>query len=227
MSAALRARLRAALRADRPDAGLSMVELIVASMMSIVMLGIIGSLFIKTMQTQASVTDTTSTSNNAKIVFDDLQASVRLAVETDVRVSSAMSVEPTDGRGDVLVLKTRANQGEVGAVSTWRCVAWYLDGGNTLHKLVKPAQASGTPPTSVNPASWPVVARGVSAISGSSAFVALEPAVDAEAWYPGSVAAALTFSEGDPHVPVTLSSTIVPRRQLQLDGEIPGGMPCV
>ncbi|ASR54478.1 PilW family protein [Cellulomonas sp. CW35] len=227
MIARLRTRVRRAVREDRADAGFSMVELIVASMMSIIMLGIIGSLFIKTLQTQGAVTDTTTTSNNAKVVFDELQAAVRLAVETDVRSSTSMAVEPTDGRGDVLILKTRQNQGEVASTGTWRCVAWYLDADDQLHKITRPAQASGTPATSVNPASWPIVARGVAAISGASPFVALEPAVDAEAWYPGSIQAALTFREGDSRVPVDLSSTIVPRRQLQLDGETPGGMPCV
>jgi len=221
---ALRSRLRRTTAGDQ--SGMSLIELIVASAISVIMLAIIGSLFVRTMQTQASVTDTAYTSNNAKVVFDDLQAAVRLAVDTDVRVPTAMTVDPTDGKGTVLVVKSRANQGAVTLPTTWRCIAWYLDPSNALHKLVKPAQATGTPPTSVNPAAWPVVARGVKTISGSSPFVALEPDPTAEAWYPGSVSAALTFREGTSKVPVTLASTIVPRRQLQLDGEIPGGVPC-
>ena len=214
----------ASTRAD--DAGFTMVELIVASMISIIMLTIIGSLFLKTIQTQSAVTDTTQTSNDAKVVFDDLQAAVRLAVETDVRSSSAMGVEPLDGRGDVLILKTRATQGAVLDVATWRCVAWFLDASDQLHKRTVPAQSSGVPATAVDPAAWPVVARGVKALGTGTPFTALEPAVDAEAWYPGSIVASLTFRDGSSRVPVDLASTIVPRRQLQLDGEVPGGVSC-
>jgi type II secretory pathway pseudopilin PulG len=221
-------RFRAAMRTSPEESGMSLVELIVASAISVLLLAIIGSLFVKTMQTQVSVTDTSHTSNSAKVAFDDLQASVRLAVETDVRVPTAMGVDPSTGRGSVLVLKTRANQGAVAAVGTWRCVGWYLDPSKRLHKLVRPAQASGTPPTAVSPSSWPVVASGVTTkASGGLPFLALDPDPDTEAWYPGSITVALNFQEGTSKVPVGLSSTIVPRRQLQLDGEVSGGVACV
>jgi type II secretory pathway pseudopilin PulG len=216
-------------RADATDGGFTLVELLVASMISIIVLGLVGSLFLKTMETQRSVEDAADTTNDAKVVFDDLQSSVRLAVEVDVRTAAAMTTEPADGKGDVLVLKSRLNEGVVTSRTTWRCVAWYVAPDRTLHRLVvSPPPASGTEPMRASaPATWPVVARDVTVVSGQSAFTALDPNVDVEAWYPGSVSVALKFQSQASRIPVSLQSTITPRRQLQLDGEIPGGVQCV
>jgi prepilin-type N-terminal cleavage/methylation domain-containing protein len=222
----LRARVA---RGREPDGGFTLVELLVASMISVIVLGLVGSLFLKTMQTQRSVEDAAGTTNNAKVVFDDLQSSVRLSGEVDVRAAADMTTTPADGKGDVLVLKSRVNEGVVTSRTTWRCVAWYIAPDRTLHKkVVSPPPASGTAPMlGAAPASWPVVARDVSAVAGQSPFTALDPNPDVAAWYPGSVTVALKFQSQSSRIPVSLQSTITPRRQLQLNGEIPGGVHCV
>lgn len=209
------------------ERGLTLVELLVSSMISILLLALIGSLFIRTLLVQDEVQATTTTTNDAKVQFDDLQTSVRLAVETDVRSAAAMTTVPASGRGDVLVVKSRKNEGAVTAVSTWRCVGWYLASDGSLRRKSVAAQSTGTPATATDPSTWPVVATDVSGISGTSPFLLLDPAADVDAWYPGSVTVNLHFEADRSNTPVTLSSTIAPRRQLQLDGEVPGGVKCV
>lgn len=230
MSARLRRTVRRRLDvARRDDRGMTLVELIVSGMISVILLALVGSLFIRTVQTQISVKAAAATTNDAKLAFDEMQNSIRLAVETEVRVSTAMGTPPGDGKGDVLVLKSRRTEGAVTERATWRCVAWYLAPDKKLHRLVvAPPPASGTSPMLVSaPSTWPVVATNVTPVPSKPAFLALDPDPDVSAWYPGSVGLALTFKSSSSKIPVDLESTIAPRRQLQLNGEIPGGVRCV
>lgn len=226
MRALLRARLSGARQDDR---GMTLVELIVAGTISVVLLALVASLFIRTVRTQQVVDDAAANANDAKLAFEDMQASIRLAVEIDVRSSADMTTVPSNGRGDVLVLKSRRNEGTVTDRGTWRCIAWYVAPDGALHRLVvAPPPASGTQPMRASqPVSWPVVASNVSAVGSLPPFHSLDPDADVAAWYPGSVSMALTFRAGEGRIPVDLRSTIAPRRQLQVDGAIPGGVSCV
>lgn len=208
------------------QAGMGLVELLVASMLSVFMLALIGTLFIRAMRVNTAVRATTTTTNQARLQFDSIQEAIRLAVETDVRVGTAPSVVPAGGAGDVLIVKSRANQGDVTAASTWRCMGWYLSPDGTLRAISGPAVASGSPVTGTDPSTWPVVVQGVTATPGHSAFVAQDPDVNVESWYPGSVTVSLHFESPNANVPVSVMTTVSPRRQLQLDGEIPGGVAC-
>jgi hypothetical protein len=219
-------RLRTARHAGA-ESGMTLVELIVSSAIAVVLLTFFGSILISSLRVQNDVLGTTSTTNEAKVQFDALEQAARLAVETDVRDASAMSTEPASGEGNVLILKSRVNQGAVTNVHTWQCVAWYLDGSGNLHKVRAAAQTSGTPVTATNPSTWPVVVDGVDGVSGSAPFTLLEADPAVASWYPGTVSVALEFRVAQSKVAVSLTSEISPRRQLQLDGEIPGGVPCV
>lgn len=205
------------------ERGLTLVELLVTMLISSFFLVLVVSLFVRTLDVQNSVLSTTSTSNDAKVAFDALESGVRRAVTTDVRLATAMSTEPGDGRGDVLIVKSRVNEGAVGSVATWRCMGWYLDGAKNLRAITGPAVATGTPKTHTAPSTWPVVARNVTKV-GASAFLAQDADVATEQWYPGSVVAALEFTPVRSDIPVKLTSTVVPRRQL--NGLTPGGLPC-
>lgn len=213
-------------RAARGQDGMSLVELIISSMLTIFMLTLIGSLFMRSMDANAAVRATTVTTNEARLQFDEIQRAIRLAVETDVRVGTAPTVVPSDGRGDLLIVKSRLNEGNVTSASTWRCMGWYVDPDGNLRGVKDKTIASGTPATATNPATWPIITRGVTALAPSSAFLAHDPDADVEAWYPGSVGVSLLFEVADANVPVNVATTVAPRRQLQLDGEIPGGQRC-
>jgi type II secretory pathway pseudopilin PulG len=208
---------------------MTLVELIVAGAISVMLLALVASLFIRTIQTQQVVDSAAANANEAKLAFDDMQSSVRLAVQTDVRSSTNMTAVPTGGRGDVLVVKSRRNEGAVTDRGTWRCVAWHLASDGKLHRfVVAPVPASGVAPARASaPADWPVVASGVTAGGGQPPFRALDVSPSVPAWYPGSVTLDLTFRAGEGKIPVGLQSTIAPRRQLLDAGVTPGGVPCV
>jgi type II secretory pathway pseudopilin PulG len=213
-------------RAARGEDGMTLVELIVSSMLTVFMMTLVGTLFIRSMDANAAVRATTVTTNEARIQFDEIQRAIRLAVETDVRVGTAPAVVPADGRGDVLIVKTRLNEGDVANASTWRCMGWYVDSAGNLRGVKDTTIATGTPQTALDPATWPVISPGVTAIAPRSPFLAHDPDVDVEAWYPGSVGVNLRFEVTDANVPVHVETTVAPRRQLQLDGETPGGQRC-
>lgn len=209
------------------DGGFTLVELIVSSAVGILLLTMVGVLLVSTLKVQRQVLATTSTTNQAKLEFSSIEAATRLAVDTNVRSAANLSVAPASGQGNVLILKSRVNQGAVTAVSTWQCIGWYLAADGTLRRAKSQGQASGTPATAASPSTWPVVATGVTSISGSSPFVQLEADPSVSSWYPGSIVMNLQFLSSQSKVPVRMTSTIAPRRQLQLDGETPGGVPCV
>ena len=208
------------------DSGLSLVELLVATMLSLFLLALIAGLFIRSMQANASVRATTAGTNAARVQFDAIQQAVRLAVETDVRAGATYTVASASGEGDLLIVKTRRNEGVVAAAATWRCMGWYLTPDGTLRALSRPTPTSGVAATAGDPASWPVVAQDVTRLGSAPPFVAHDPDPDVEAWYPGSVTLALRFEPDDGNAPVNVSTTVSPRRQLQLDGEVPGGVKC-
>jgi len=207
------------------DRGITLVELIVSGAITVMLLAMIATLFVRTMQVNGSVLGTATTTNDAKVQFDRLQSLVRLAVDTDVRKAPDLVNEPSGGVGDVLIIKARQNQGAVASAGTWKCVGWYLDTTGKLRSIQGPASAS-TPVTRTSPSTWPVAVDGVTTHAGASTFTALESDPGTPAWYPGSVGVVMTFEEAEAHVPVKLAATIAPRRQLQLDGEVSGGSSC-
>lgn len=219
--------LRAVLaRARREDDGLTLVELIVSGTITVLLMAMITTLFVRTLQVNGSVLATATTTNQAKVEFDRLQSVVRLAVDTDVRQAPDLVTEPAGGVGNVLIVKSRRTQGAVANASTWRCVGWYVDGTGKLRSIQGPAGVAN-PKTRTNPATWPVAADGVRTRSGSYTFTALEADPGTPAWYPGSVGVNMIFEAQTATVPVKLAATIAPRRQLQLDGEVSGGSSCV
>lgn len=213
---------------ERPrDEGMTLVEILVASMLSLFLLALVGGLFIRSMQANAAVRATTEGTNAARVQFDAIQQAVRLAVETEVRTGATFTTPGGSGGGDLLIVKTRRTEGLVGDNATWRCMGWYLAGDGTLRAASVPTPPVGsTPVTATDPTAWPVVAEDVEVLGANPAFIAHDPSPDVEAWYPGSVSIALRFEPQDGNAPVNVATTVSPRRQLQLDGEIPGGAKC-
>jgi len=209
------------------DSGVTLVEMLVASMLSVFLMALVTTLFIRAMDTDKAVHATTGATNAARVQFDAMQQAVRLAVETDVRYGADYTTSSADGKGDLLIVKTRRSEGVVGAASTWRCMGWFLDASGTMHSVnVETPPTGSTPRTATDPAGWPVAATEVQTLGSAPVFLAHDPDSEVEAWYPGSVTVAFQFDPADGTVPVNVSTTVAPRRQLQLDGETPGGAKC-
>lgn len=108
----------------RGDAGLTLVELLVASSLSVLVLVMVGSFMISSFTTQDQVTRTTQATNQAQLTVRQL--------ETALRQASAIRVEYGDSTGSqLLIARVRTGSG----VNDWVCEAWYYDAdaGAMLH----------------------------------------------------------------------------------------------
>jgi hypothetical protein len=121
-------------RAD--DAGITMVELIIGAALAALFLGLMVSIFITGMRTEASTRERDSATGQAQVITESIQASVRNA-----------DLFTIDGA----VLRARVATG----ASDWECRAWALTPDGALMYTTSTA-AIGT-----DPAGWAVLATGV------------------------------------------------------------------
>ena len=124
---------------------MSIVEVIIYSALTALMLSVLGGLFYVGFQTQAAAGSRDAATGAAQVVGNSLQTSVRNA--------SSLSVSGT-------LLKARVASGATG----WQCVAWALTADN---KLVYKAASAAI--TSTDYSTWTVLAVGASGRLGSGA----------------------------------------------------------
>jgi hypothetical protein len=113
-----------------------MVELIVGAALAALFLGLMVSIFVTGMRTEASVRERDAATGQAQVITESIQASVRNA--DDFRIDGA-------------VLRARVAIGS----SDWECRAWALTPAGEL-RYTSAATAIGTDPTA-----WAVLATGV------------------------------------------------------------------
>src|SRR5690625_1021024 len=80
------------------DAGFTLVELLIASMLLLVVIAITGGLLIRTLTTQNEVRQLTTASNEGQVTIALIERSLRNAATVDI---------PSPYNGDLLVVKTR------------------------------------------------------------------------------------------------------------------------
>lgn len=124
--------------ATRGDAGLSLIEVIMYSSLTALVLTVLSGLLYAGFKTQAVAGARDAATGAAQVVASSLRSSVSNA--------SGLSVSDT-------VLRARVATGESG----WQCVAWALTGDNTL------VYKSASTAISANDfGNWTVLATGVS-----------------------------------------------------------------
>lgn len=129
------------------EAGISLVEVIIYSAVTALLLSILGGVFFVGFQTQAAAGGRDAATGAAQAVSN--------SVQTAVRNASSISVTGP-------VLKARVASGVAG----WQCVTWALTGDN---KLVYKAASAAI--TSTDYSSWTVLAVGASGrLGGGAAF---------------------------------------------------------
>lgn len=132
---ALRQRSRAA-----DEAGISLVEVIVYTALSALLLSILGGLFYVGFQTQAAAGGRDAATGAAMIVSNSLQAGVRKA--------SLLQVTST-------LLKARVARG----TTDWQCVTWVLTADK---KLKYKSSLAAITDTDYSSSTWTVLAVGAS-----------------------------------------------------------------
>ena len=129
------------------DQGVSLVEVIIYSALTALMLSVLGGLFFVGFQTQAAASGRDAATGAAQVVSNSVQTSVRNA--------SSISASGT-------LLKARVASGATG----WQCVTWAVTTDNLLVYKTAPAAI-----TSTDYSSWTVLATGASGgLGGGAAF---------------------------------------------------------
>lgn len=130
-----------------PQAGISLVEVIMYSTLTVLVLTVVASLFYVGFQTQAVAGDRDAATAQAQVVANTLQSNIGNA--------SAISVTGS-------TVQARVATGTSG----WQCVAWALTADQ---KLVY--RTSDSPITDTDYTTWTVLATGVSGgLGGGDAF---------------------------------------------------------
>ena len=128
------------------EAGISLVEVIIYSALSAVVLSVLGGLVFTGFQTHAAVSGRDAATGAAEVVSDSLQTGIRNA--SIISVSSRL-------------VKARVATGASG----WQCVAWALTADGKLAY-----KAAAVPITSTDYSAWAVLADEVTPLDGTPAF---------------------------------------------------------
>ena len=141
-------------RREPTEDGVSLVELLIYSVLSVIVLLIVSGLLVNALTTQRTVRDATQASNTGQLVSKSVGQGVRNA---SAIWHSAAGVEP-----ELLVVRTAGS----GDTPTWSCQAWSFDDGD-----VRTRTATGLiPTTAASIAAWTLLGSGMEAVSGSPVF---------------------------------------------------------
>ena len=141
---------------DDNEAGFTLVELLVYSLLLVIVLSIVGSLVFNTMSVNRDVRNGTQAASLGQLVATSVNNSVR----------QASWVSVTDlANGQYLAVRTATG----GAALGWTCRSWYFDstGAGALYtttSATKITQPASTPTT------WTLLGTGLAAPSGGKVF---------------------------------------------------------
>lgn len=140
------------IRAD--DRGFTLVELLVASMLLILVIGGAGSAILGSMSAERALRDTTSSASTAQLAASSLTRGVRNAHALHLSGPSA----------GTYVLRALVVDDTTDGAATAHCEAWYLGGGEI--RTIRSGGAIAVPATPAGVASWTLLTDGVTASAG-------------------------------------------------------------
>ena len=154
-------------RTDRhdPERGITLVELMIYALLSLIVLAIVGGVLASGLRTQAAVQTVTSAATTAQQIVSSIQSGVRNA-------SAVTIVSPPTAGSQMLIARV---VGMDPASTAPTCQAWYytpVNGGAVYTKKTTPAAAIAIP-SSDPPSGWSLLGVGVSpSSSGGAVFTA-------------------------------------------------------
>jgi len=134
------------------DEGMTLIELVVASMLGLLILTIAGGFIINGLRGQHSVSNLTDATNTGQLTAT--------AIQTDIRNASAIKVVP----GTNQFVTARVARGGSTSVS-WKCVAWFYS-ATAKEIRFKTSSAAITSPSTEQFKTWSLIADGISPVGG-------------------------------------------------------------
>lgn len=198
-------------RAAGDDAGVSLVELIIYSLLLSFVVFIAGGLLIQTLETQRDTTSLNDASNSAQVAVREMERGLRNAVQVQI---------PSAHGGNLLIIKTRVGDDPTLA-SSWECRAWYYDAASDEIRYLD-GPATGTPVTRgltapLDTSAWRTVLSNVMPTpNGASVYQVFE----SEALGGAKIKFDVLAETG--HGRMSTATTVIPREQ----GTTIGGVSC-
>jgi len=154
-------------RALHDDRGMTLPELIVASLVTVLVLIAAGGMYISTLQAQRTVSALSESATSAQLVARSIDAGVRNAVIVKPIVTGA------DGGQLLVVCSAGADPDSIGYA--WR--AWYYSptGDGELRTKTFSGSSAPTAPTASALAGWSLLLRGVTADGSGGTVFGIDP----------------------------------------------------
>jgi type II secretory pathway pseudopilin PulG len=141
------ARMPRLLRRLRDEsAGFTLVELVVASSLTVVIAVIIGGILITTLGSEKTIRTTTEATSNGQLVAQTIDKGVRNATWIDLTAASGEYF---------LTVRTASST----AVVTYSCQAWYITPAGSAYMRTSPTKI--TKPTGGNVTGWTLLTGGI------------------------------------------------------------------
>lgn len=152
----------AARRLREQDAGLTLVELIIYSLLLSVIVAIAGGMLISSITTQRDVSRITTATSDGQVVASSIEAGIRNAGGSAPFTIASSPLGP--------VLKTRTATVTASGTVTWTCRAWlHTTADGKIWTRRSETAAVPTPTDAAGLAGWSLLASGVTPASGHGA----------------------------------------------------------
>lgn len=141
------------------ESGLTLIELLIALMLSLIVLGIVGGLFVVTSKSEGVVTTRTQATSAGQTIMSSVQRGITNASEFTVLSPGA----------DKLVIARTAG---IASTLSWVCRAWYYSatGDGSIRMTTTNDGTKITVPTASELQTWTLLADGVTSTSGTQVF---------------------------------------------------------
>jgi Tfp pilus assembly protein PilV len=135
--------------ASDSEAGVSLIEVLIYMVLSVLVLGIVGAILINGLRTEAAVRTADVSASGSQLVMASIQRGVDNATDLAVIVPDGHDLD------QVVIIRT-ANGA---ATPVYSCQAWYYS--NAEHTIRTETSPDGVAVSTDNPLSWTLLAQGV------------------------------------------------------------------
>lgn len=152
---------RATVGLEESEEGFTLIELLVYALLLAGVLAIVGGMILSALTASKTVVSITDTSTAGQLVAK--------SVVTGIRNSSDFRLTNPVGDDQLLVARTASSD----ATLTWTCFAWYYSAADDGSVRFTTSPTTILPPTPEELATWTLLTKGVTPVSGTGIFSAL------------------------------------------------------